>query len=134
MVAISRKTAAATVHKVFELLRQYPEGASTRDIWEQLVPFIQSLPRAQADPESKPTFEDVSFYFVAPIKAGWLVYSKNNWSLTDEGRRAFDTFKQPDELMSEAGKHSTQGWVASRFPRVYSAAGKTKDRMTSELR
>ena len=134
MVAISRKTTAATVHKLFELLRHYPEGASTRDIWEQLVPFIQSLPRAQGDPASKPTFEDVSFYFVAPIKAGWLVYSKNNWSLTDEGRWAFDTFKQPDELMSEAGKRSTQGWVASRFPRAYSIAGKTKDRMISELR
>ncbi|HEY6247770.1 MAG TPA: hypothetical protein VIX17_27815 [Pyrinomonadaceae bacterium] len=136
MVAISRKTAAATVHKLFELLCEYPEGASTRDIWEQLVPFIQSLPRPQnlPDVESKPTFEDVSFYFVAPIKAGWLVYSRNNWSLTDEGRKAFDTFKQPDELMSQAGKRSAQGWVASRFPRAYSTAGKTKDRMTSELR
>jgi restriction system protein len=38
----------------------------------------------------------VRFATIAPVKAGWLVKSKGRWILTDDGRRALETYKDAE--------------------------------------
>jgi restriction system protein len=42
------------------------------------------------------------FATIGPVKAGWLVKSKGGWYLTDEGRKAYSQFTEPEEFHKEA--------------------------------
>jgi restriction system protein len=44
----------------------------------------------------------VRFASISPVKAGWLVKNKGQWSLTDEGRAAYATFIDPEAFQREA--------------------------------
>ena len=44
----------------------------------------------------------IRFATVTTVKAGWLVKAKGEWSLTDEGRIAYDKFTEPEEFRREA--------------------------------
>lgn len=128
-MAINKKQQLAeSVRGVFQVLMQHPEGLSTKDLWERLNQILNQ------QSEANPSFEEVSFACVGPIKAGWLVVNHHWWLLSPEGKKAYEDYRDPRRLMTEAGKRSSQGWLAVHFPRAYSTAGKTKDQVTSEVR
>jgi hypothetical protein len=119
------------VHQVFQLLLAHPTGLPTKDLWAE----IERLSHVEENGNGAATsFDEFSFYCVAPIKAGWLAVERNNWTISAAGRSAFETYNDPHQLMNAAAKQSTQGWLATEFPRAYSSAGKAKDRLTSEVR
>ena len=47
------------------------------------------------------------------MKAGWLVKNKGTWSLTDEGRSAFQKFKDPEAFIRETDR-LYRVWEATR--------------------
>jgi restriction system protein len=46
----------------------------------------------------------VRFSTIGPVRAGWLTKDRGNWSLTDEGRKAYDRFGDPEEFAKEADR------------------------------
>ena len=46
----------------------------------------------------------VRFATIGPVKAGWLVKNKGQWTLTDEGRAAYAKFTDPEAFMREAAR------------------------------
>ncbi len=126
---------AANVQRVFQILAEHPEGLVSNELWEQLALSQSngSNGNGHSDPDLL-SFERLSFACVGPIKAGWLVVERNRWILSTEGREAYENYHDPEELMNQAGKRSSQGWLAVHFPDAYAAAGKTKDQITSEVR
>jgi hypothetical protein len=129
------------VHQLFQILLQHPGGLSTSDLWSQLEKSsAHNCGNGNGNGNGNGangkalSFEEFSFSCVAPIKAGWLVVERNQWSLSNAGKTAYENYSDPHQLMIEAGKRSTQGWLANRFPATYRAAGKTKDQITSEVR
>lgn len=119
---------AQTVQRVFQILSQYPEGLSSNELWEQLTA------NTNGNGNGHSSFEKFSFSCVGPIKAGWLTAERNQWRLTPEGRTAFENYPDAQQLLSESGKRSSQGWLAVNFPDAYAVAGRTRDQLTSELR
>lgn len=138
MATTKRQHLVEHVQRVFKILQDYPEGLSSKSLWVQLALSAESgngNGNASNNPHNGvPPFEELSFACVGPIKAGWLMVVGNRWLLTEEGKKAYETFGNPRQLMLEAGKKSTQGWLAVNFPRAYSTAGKTKDQLRSEVR
>lgn len=132
-MAINKKRQLAeNVRQIFQILLQHPEGLSTKELWER---FNQDLAdRGNNHSEATPSFEELTFACVGPIKAGWLMVDRQRWLLSPEGKRAYEDYQEPRRLMVEAGKRSSQGWLAVHFPRAYSTAGRTKDQVTSEVR
>jgi hypothetical protein len=130
MRTTKRRQLTIKVQQLFQILLQHPGGLSTKDLWSQL----ENSGNGNGANGSSPSFEEFSFFCVGPIKAGWLVVERNVWTLSTAGRDACKTFDDPQQLMTEAAKQSTQGWLATRFPRSYTAAGKTKDQIASEVR
>ena len=55
----------------------------------------------------------VRFSTIAPGKAGWLVKSKGRWSLTPEGRKAYQEYQDPEAFYQAAIKLYQQ-WAESR--------------------
>jgi hypothetical protein len=44
------------------------------------------------------------FSTIGPVEAGWLVKDSGRWSVTDEGRTAYERFTDPAEFMVEAAR------------------------------
>ncbi len=123
----------SNVQRVLGVLVNHPEGLSSKALWEQLAVPQQGNGNG-GSATTVPSFEELSFACIGPIKAGWLQVSGNRWIISDEGKHAYHQYADPRQLMLEAGKRSTQGWLAVHFPRAYATAGKTKDQITSEVR
>jgi restriction system protein len=105
---ITRKRTGEIIQTVFEVLKQYPDGLQARRVIQEVehrltpTPFEQSYyPNA---PGVRRFDKIVRFTTIAPVKAGWLVKSKGQWILTEEGREAAEKFQDPVELRREASR------------------------------
>jgi len=130
-----RRHLVENVQRVFQILLQHPDGLSAKELWEQLKTSHQSTNGGEHSSNGNNfSFDELSFSCLGPLKAGWLVVERNHWMLSPLGKRAYEDYGDPQRLLTEAGKRSKQGWLAIHLPRAYSAAGKTKDQITSEVR
>jgi restriction system protein len=68
----------------------------------------------------------VRFATIAPVKAGWLVKSKGRWSVTDEGKKAYERFQDPEKFVKEGGRLYRQ-WAESRPDTVSEVAEEAPD-------
>lgn len=136
MTPTRKKKYAINAHRVFQILRSHPEGLSTKELRNRLASYEPSVNEglSVSNGELTLSFEEFLVSCVGPIKAGWLVVERHRWILSKEGIEASEKYRDPIQLITEAGKRSRQGWLAVHFPRAYSTAGKTKDRMISEFR
>src|SRR5437870_3359626 len=106
------------VRKIFEMLLDEPEGMSIREICERLQDSRSQSQNGSDRPGEWDlgSFQKLTFGCVAPIRAGWLHIDRHQWSVSDEGRRAYDHYPDPEQFMLEAGKRSTRGWLSVHFP------------------
>lgn len=129
----TRRHLVTNVRRIFEVLADHPEGLSSKTLWEQLA--VSQFGNGNGNSHTTvPSFEELSFACIGPIKAGWLQVQGNRWTLSAEGKHAYEQYADPQELLTEAGRRSTQGWLAVHFPRTYATAAKTKDQITSEVK
>ncbi|MDR7468446.1 MAG: restriction endonuclease [Armatimonadota bacterium] len=54
----------------------------------------------------------VRFSSIKAVKAGWLVKERGRWSLTDEGRKALESYQDPQEFARQADRLYKR-WKAS---------------------
>jgi restriction system protein len=92
----------------FAVLMDHPEGLAAREVIkavEDRVPptdFEQSMyPRS---PTVRRFDKIVRFATIGPVKAGWLVKNKGQWSLTDDGRAAYVNFADPEAFQREGNR------------------------------
>jgi restriction system protein len=55
----------------------------------------------------------VRFSTIGAVKAGWLIKNKGLWSITDEGKKAFEKFADPEKFIREADRLYRQ-WEEKR--------------------
>lgn len=124
------------VQRVFETLLKFPDGLPIKDLVGQIDEKSSNGGNKTngANGNGNGLYEAIMSSCIPSIKAGWLVSRGHYLSVSDAGRIAYDQFKDPLQLMKEAAKHSTKGWLSLHFPRSYYAAGKTKDQIVAELR
>src|SRR5262245_57145248 len=100
MQRITLKRTGDVVRKVFEILLAQPEGLPDRVVLEDIRRcfFLADLDRVPEERSSMlQAFERVTYLgTIAPVKAGWLVNQNSRWSVTDEGRRAYHLFRDPE--------------------------------------
>ena len=96
------------VRGVFEVLLDKLEGLPVAEVLKAVEERVPPTPHEQEDYASTPgvrRFEKtVRFATIGPVKAGWLVKDKGQWSLTDEGRAAYMAFPDPGALQQEWGR------------------------------
>jgi restriction system protein len=104
---------------VFQILLPQPDGLPFKNILEPLEKLLPPSAFEQSTYPNKPNVRRyekiVRFATIGPTKAGWLVKNKGVWSLTDEGRTAFQGFRDPDAFMREAGR-LYRVWKADQPP------------------
>src|SRR5438552_1451600 len=117
MAEITRRRQGEMVRKVFEVLVAHPDGLPAKDVLDRvaremkLTEFEQST--YPANPSVRRLEKIVRFSTIAAVKAGWLAKSKGRWSLTVEGKRAFEKFSYPAEFFSESSR-LYRAWASSQ--------------------
>src|SRR6185295_7029437 len=97
MTTPKRRQLTLRVHQLCQILLQHPGGLSTSDLWSQLeeLQHAENGSNGNGANGKALSFEDFSFFCVGPIKAGWLVVERNQWSLTQSGRTAYEAYADP---------------------------------------
>jgi len=108
MAEITQKRVGELVRGVFQILLKHPDGLPAKDVlqqMEQLVPpteFEQSI--YPKHPNVRRYEKIIRFSTIAAVKGGWLIKDKGLWSLTAEGRDAFEKFRDPEKFSLERGR------------------------------
>lgn len=108
MAEITQKRTGELVRGVFQILLKHPDGLPAKDVlqqMEQLVPpteFERSI--YPKHPNVRRYEKIIRFSTIAAVKGGWLIKDKGLWSLTSEGRDAFEKFKDPEKFSLEGGR------------------------------
>jgi restriction system protein len=108
MPEITPRRRGELVRGVFNILLSHPDGLPAKTILERLQ---QIVPPTAFEQTTYPTHPDtrryekiVRFSTIGPVKAGWLTKDRGNWSLTDEGRKAYERFSDPEEFAKESDR------------------------------
>jgi restriction system protein len=113
----TRRRFGELVQGVFRVLEDHPDGLPAREVLAGVERIVPPTELEQSEYASSPgvrRFEKIiRFSTINAVKAGWLIKSKGQWTLTDEGRRAYKDFSDPEEFMQES-RRLYQAWRRSR--------------------
>jgi hypothetical protein len=124
------------VRKIFKILSNQPQGLPIKEVCERLLLLQNEKLNGSGtiDEFDLKAFEDLTFSCIAPNRAGWLLIKKHQWSLSPEGRSAYERYQDPETFIVEAGNLSIKGWLSVHLPRFYFIATKAKDHITAEYK
>lgn len=85
-----------------------PEGLPVSQVLAEVEENVPPTPFEQETYPKHPTHRryprHVRFASISPVKAGWLVKNNGVWSLTEEGRAAYQAFTDPEAFQREADR------------------------------
>lgn len=115
MAEITRRRMGELLKKLFEILRQAPEGIQARDALAALAGAVTLTPYEAGDYASggRRLEKIVRFATVDAVKAGWLSKTKGRWAITDEGKEALAKYPDPEAFYREAVRLYRQ-WKAAQ--------------------
>ena len=117
MAEITRKRVGELQRGVFKVLLEHPDGLPAKEVIQRLEKVVALTPFEQSDYPNRPNVRRfdkmVRFATIAPVKAGWLVKSKGRWSLTEEGKQAYEKHPNPETFYNEALRLYRQ-WAESQ--------------------
>jgi hypothetical protein len=136
MVRTTRKRTGELVRKVFEILLAHPQGLAPEAVLRLIE---QSLHLTEFERGIHPSlfknYELIArFGTIAPVKAGWLISNNGRWCVSEEGKRAYARYDDPERFMIEAGRLSIKGWLSVHLPRFYSCLIKAADQVMIEFK
>jgi restriction system protein len=106
MAEITGKRLGELVQTVFTILLQHPGGMRAKDVLAETEQSTTLSPYEKSDYPNQPgvrRFEKIVRFATIPfVKAGWLVKSKGRWTLTADGQKAFETYKDPEIFRRKA--------------------------------
>jgi restriction system protein len=115
MAEITRKRTGELLRKLFSILIEAPDGLPASQALEKLAAAV-TLTEYEAGVYGSGSrrFEKiVRFATVDCVKAGWLVKQKGTWTITELGRKAYQSLTDPEAFYKEAVRLYRQ-WKAAR--------------------
>jgi restriction system protein len=106
MAETTRRRSGELLRKLFDILKQSPEGMSAGAALERLAASIQLTEYEAGNYGSGGRrFEKiVRFATVDCVKAGWLLKNKGTWIVTEAGLEAHRMFTDPAAFQKEAAR------------------------------
>lgn len=104
MAQITQRRYGEFLRKLFELLAAQTDGMQARDAIHALETHFTLSEYEKGEYESGGRRFDkiIRFATLDTVKAGWLVKNKGRWTLTDDGRTALVTYKDPEAFAKKA--------------------------------
>lgn len=139
LTATNRRAASVRVvaEKVFDILKENPEGLNTYSLFRSLEQSIQEFkpdPVLGGKSEVRRKLGKVfRLATTAPVNAGWLISTDGHWRISPEGLRALEQVSDPGMLLDDAGRKSFKGWLSVKAPRFYLFVWRAKYQFGVEL-
>jgi len=106
MAEITPKRHGELARGVFAILRDAPDGLPAAEVLRRVAETVPPTPFESTYYESTPTarrYEKiVRSSTIGAVKAGWLIKEKGQWSLTEDGRKAYEEFTDPEAFFLES--------------------------------
>jgi len=117
MAEVTRKRSGELVRGVFSLLLAKPDGLPAKDVLSRLdrvAPPTDSERQPYPSTPGVRRYERIVRFSTIPfVKAGWLLKDKGQWSLTEDGRQAYEHYRDPSRFVQEAHQLYKK-WVAAQ--------------------
>ncbi len=114
---ITRKRVGELQRGVIKILLDSPNGLPAKEVLHRLEQVVPPTEFEKSDYPRHPgirRFEKMArFATIPPVKAGWLVKNKGRWYVTEEGKKAYSQFTDPEQFAREARRLYLQ-WRASQ--------------------
>lgn len=108
MAQITKRRKGELIRGVFQILLQEPEGMPAKTILSRLVDIVPptefELTTYPKNPNERRYEKIVRFATIGPVKAGWLIKDRGQWSLTEEGTKAYERHSNPEEFTRESDR------------------------------
>lgn len=104
MAEVSLRRNGEFLRKVFEILLPLPEGMRARDVISEVASKLKLTDWEKSEYESGGLRYDkiIRFATVDCVKAGWLLKNKGSWSVTEEGKKAYAKYQDPEQFAKNA--------------------------------
>jgi restriction system protein len=93
---------------VFKILLEQPEGLAAKEIIKRMEQVVPPTEFEKADYPKHPGIQRfgkiIRFATIGPVKAGWLIKEKGRWYLTEEGKKAYFKFEDPEAFRRESSR------------------------------
>lgn len=113
MAEIGPRRQGELVRGVFAILKDAPEGLQAAEVLRRLALSVPPTPFESSTYESTPNVRRyekvVRFSTIGTVKAGWLIKETGQWSLTEDGRKAYEQFNDPEAFFRES-KRLYRAW------------------------
>ncbi|HQR06490.1 MAG TPA: restriction endonuclease [Gemmatales bacterium] len=115
MPEVTRKRTGELIRKLFDILVPEPDGLPAREALDLLRNQVQLTEYEKGNYQSgSQRFEHiVRFATIDCVKAGWLIKQKGKWTITDEGKKAYQAIQDPEAFYRKAVKLYHE-WKASQ--------------------
>jgi restriction system protein len=115
MPDVTRRRTGELLRKLFEILMTQPDGMQAKEALNALAAAVDMTDYERGTyPGGGQRFgKIVRFATVDAVKAGWFIKSKGRWSVTEEGKAAFNRFQDPEQFFLEAVRLYRK-WKASQ--------------------
>jgi len=115
MAEITRRRTGELLRKLFEILQQHPDGLQAREALTGLEGAVQltEYERGAYAAGARRFEKIVRFATIDCVKAGWLLKNKGRWSVSEAGKDAYKTHKDPEAFYRQAVKLYNE-WKASQ--------------------
>lgn len=104
MAEVTRRRTGEFLRKVFEILISHPEGLPAGEVLTQLRKSIPltDFETAQVDSGGVRFIKIVRFATVDCVKAGWMVKSHGIWTVTEQGKAAYEQYPDAEAFAKRA--------------------------------
>lgn len=108
MPEITHQRKGELIRGVFKILMPHQDGLSSKDVLAQMESVVPPTEFERTTYPEKPDVRRyekiIRFSTIGPVKAGWLTKNKGQWAITDEGRKAYQQFTDPERFMRESDR------------------------------
>ena len=114
MAEVTRRRTGEVLRKLFEVLMKSSEGLQARDALAKLASEMQLTDHENGTyANGARRFEKIArFATIDAVKAGWLLKNKGVWAVTEAGKEAHASIKDPEAFYKQAVKLYNE-WRAS---------------------
>ncbi len=108
MAEITARRVGELERGVFKILLNEREGLPAHEVLQRMEKVVPPTAFEMSDYPNHPgirRFEKmIRFATIGPVKAGWLVKDKGRWYLTEEGKKGYATFTDPEAFRRETSR------------------------------
>jgi restriction system protein len=117
MAEVTQRRIGELQRGVFKILLDHPEGLPAKEILQRMEQGVPPTDFEKSDytnnPGTRRFGKMIRFATIAPVKAGWMIKDKGKWYLTEEGKKAYSKYQNPEEFRRENGRLYLQ-WIGSQ--------------------